>query len=189
MKFSPGNVPGVWVVDLDPIADHRGFFARAWCRSEFVAHGLQTEWEQSNVQFSPHAGTLRGIHYQAPPHAEVKLVRCTAGAVFDVAIDVREGSPTFGQWSGVELSADTHRAVWIPEGFAHGYVTLVPDTEVFYLTSHEYVPDSVRAVRPDDPGVAITWPRPIKIFPAGVEEWPWLVGAETVSSRGGGATE
>lgn len=174
MKFTAGDIEGVWVVDLEPIADERGFFARGWCEDEFAAHGLVADWRQSNIQFSPQAGTLRGIHYQAPPHAEVKLVRCTSGVAWDVAVDVRPGSATFGKYSVTELSAATHRSVWVPEGFAHAYITLEPDTEVFYLTSHAYVPEAVRAVRPDDPLAPIDWPRAIEVYPPGWENWPFL---------------
>ena len=173
MKFAPGVIEGLWIIDLEPVVDHRGFFARSWCQTEFGDHGLKADWAQSNIQFSPESGTLRGIHYQVPPFEEIKLVRCTRGSIFDVAIDVRPDSATYLGWSGVELTADSHRSIWVPAGCAHGYVTLEPETEVFYLTSHEYVPTAVRAVRYDDLVFGISWPRPIEILPHGHETWPF----------------
>lgn len=172
MRFTQGSIEGLYLVDIEPIEDHRGFFARSWCRDEFAERGLTTDWAQSNLQFSPKAGTMRGLHYQLPPYAEIKLVRCTQGAVFDVAVDLRPDSPTYLEWSGVELSPDTRQSVWTPEGCAHGYVTLRPSTEVFYLTSHEYVPDAVRGIRYDDPIFAIDWPRSIDLVPPDYDEWP-----------------
>lgn len=172
MKFTLGTVDGLWIIDPEPIEDHRGFFARSWCRTEFADHGMVAEWAQSNLQFSPTEGTMRGLHYQAAPHAEVKLVRCTRGSVFDVALDLRPDSPTFMKWSGVELRGDNRRSVWTPKGCAHGYVTLEPDSEVFYLTSNEYVPAAVRGIRYDDPAFAIGWPRSIDLVPGDYEEWP-----------------
>jgi dTDP-4-dehydrorhamnose 3,5-epimerase len=172
MRFTEGSVAGHWIVDLDPIEDHRGFFARTWCEEEFGAHGMTAKWPQQNMQYSPRPGTMRGLHYQVPPHSEIKLVRCSRGAVYDVALDLRPHSPTYGRWSGTELSADSHRSVWVPEGCAHGYVTLKPDSEVFYLTSAAYEPESVRGVRYDDPQFAIAWPRDIELVPSDYESWP-----------------
>ena len=172
MKFTPEAVADLWTIDLEPVRDHRGFFARAWCEDEFAEHGMEASWPQQNLQYSPEAGTMRGLHYQVPPHAEVKLVRCTRGAVFDVAVDLRPESPTYRQWSGTELRADQHRSIWVPRGCAHGYVTLEPDSEVFYLTSSRYVPSAVRGLRYDDPAFDISWPRPISLLPAEYETWP-----------------
>jgi dTDP-4-dehydrorhamnose 3,5-epimerase len=172
VKFSQGTIAGLMIVDLEPIEDHRGFFARSWCEKEFAEHGLVGEWVQSNIQFSPQAGTMRGLHYQLPPHTEIKLARCTKGAVFDVAVDLRPDSPTFLKWSGVGLNAEERRSVWTPAGCAHGYVTLVPESEVFYMTSHEYVPEAVRGIRYDDPTFAIEWPREISLVPADYDSWP-----------------
>lgn len=183
MRFTPGSVSGVWVIDLDPVDDHRGFFARAWCETEFGDAGLKASWRQSNIQHSPIVGTLRGIHYQREPHAEVKLVRCTSGAVFDVSIDLRPKSPTYRQWFGVELRSDSRNAVWVPEGCAHGYVTLEPGAEVFYLTSNEYVPSAVGAIRHDDPAFGVRWPVAVTLVPPGYEEWPFYDGNHQV--RGG----
>lgn len=172
MRFTPGSIDDLWRIDLEPVEDHRGFFARAWCEDEFAEHGLKVNWAQQNLQYSPLQGTMRGLHYQVPPHAEVKLVRCTRGAVFDVAVDLRPHSPTYRAWSGIELNPQSHMAVWVPRGCAHGYVTLEPDSEVFYLTSHPYVPEAVRGVRYDDPSFDIPWPRSIEIMPADYDEWP-----------------
>ena len=180
MRFGQGSIEGLWVIDLEPVNDHRGFFARTWCEREFSEHGLRAEWPQQNMQYSPHPGTMRGLHYQAPPHSEVKLVRCTRGAVFDVAIDLRRSSPTFGKWSGLELSASEHRAVWVPKGCAHGYLTLEPESEVFYLTSNEYVPSSVRGVRFDDPAFNVSWPRSIVHVPDDYHGWPDFTDANVV---------
>lgn len=171
MKFTPGAIEGMWVIETQPVVDHRGYFARVWCKEEFAHHGLEASWPQQNLQHSPQAGTMRGLHYQIPPHAEIKLVRCTRGSVFDVAVDLRPGSPTYGQWAGNELSADTHLAVWVPRGCAHGYVTLEPNSDVFYLTSNEYVPESVRGIRYDDPMFDISWPMPIDLVPDGYDTW------------------
>jgi dTDP-4-dehydrorhamnose 3,5-epimerase len=174
MKFTPSHVDGVWEIALEPVVDHRGFFARAWCEEEFARHGLVADWKQQNLQRSPEAGTMRGLHYQIPPHSEVKLVRCTRGSVFDVAVDLRPYSPTYLQWTGTELRSDSQNAVWVPRGFAHGYVTLEPDSEVFYLTSASYHPPSVRGVRYDDPAFRINWPRRIERVPADYDNWPWF---------------
>lgn len=172
MKFRRGTIEGLWVIDLDPVADHRGFFARAWCRDEFAEHGLAADWAQSNLQFSPHPGTMRGLHFQRPPNSEIKLVRCTRGAIFDVAADLRPDSPTYLKWFGIELRAETHSSVWVPKGCAHGYLTLDSDSEATYLTSNVYVPQSVGSLRYDDPAFGIAWPRPVEILPSDYETWP-----------------
>jgi len=158
MIFTPTQVEGVVIIDVEPRRDDRGFFARAFCAKEFEAQGLKSNFVQANMSFNPHLGTLRGMHWQAAPHEEVKVVRCTRGVIFDVAVDVRPVSPTFGKWTGVELSADNARALYIPEGCAHGYLTLTPDAEVHYLVSAFYAPAHERGARWDDPFFAITWP-------------------------------
>lgn len=160
MKFERTAIAGVWIVDLDPRAEERGFFARTFCRGEFAAHGLHTDWPQGNVSRNTRRGTLRGLHFQDAPHPEIKLVRCTAGAIFDVAVDVRRGSPTFGRWTGVELSAATGRALYIPAGCAHGFQTLTDDAEIFYMMGDSYFPELARGVRWDDPTIAVKWPLP-----------------------------
>jgi dTDP-4-dehydrorhamnose 3,5-epimerase len=149
---------GAFTIDVEPIADERGFFARTWCQRELEARGLETLVVQCSVSFNRHAGTLRGLHYQAAPHQEVKLVRCTAGAIFDVIVDLRAGSPTFARHVGVVLSARNHRMLYVPKGFAHGFQTLEPETEVTYQMSEFYHPDLACGVRWDDPALGIEWP-------------------------------
>lgn len=158
MKFTETPLQGAFVIELEPITDERGFFARSWCKKEFEARGLNGNLVQCNVSYNRTKGTLRGMHYQAKPHEEVKLVRCTLGAIYDVIIDLRPMSATFRQWSGVELTAANRKAHYVPEGFAHGFQTLEDDTELFYLMSESYHPESARTVRWDDPRIAVTWP-------------------------------
>jgi dTDP-4-dehydrorhamnose 3,5-epimerase len=158
--FEQAKLGGVFVVDLERREDPRGFFARAWCAREFADQGLSTEVVQANVSFNPRQGTLRGMHFQRAPHAEAKLVRCTQGAIYDVVIDLRPESETYRQWLGVELTQENRRALYVPEGFAHGYQTLVPDAEVFYQVSEFYTADAESGVRWDDPAFAIEWPDP-----------------------------
>lgn len=158
MRFLPTALPGVYVVEVEPKGDDRGLFARTYCRDEFAARGLCTDWAQCNVSFNARAGTLRGMHWQAAPHEEVKLVRCTSGAAYDVVADLRPGSPTYGKWVAVEISADNRRAVYIPGGFAHGFQTLAPGTELFYQMSAAYVPEAARGARWDDPALGVVWP-------------------------------
>lgn len=158
MRFSPTDLKDALIVEPELIADARGFFARMWCAEEFRAHGHDVQFVQANTSYNKHRGTLRGMHFQAPPHQEVKLVRCTKGAVFDAIVDLRPDSPTYRQWTGVELSEENWRALCVPEGFAHGYQTLTDDAEVFYLVSACYVPGAERGVRHDDPAFGIEWP-------------------------------
>ncbi len=158
MQFSPTRVIGAFIIDPDRRADERGFFARSWCRDEFAEHGLDPRLVQCNISFNHKTGTLRGMHYQHPPHAETKLVRCTAGAVFDVAMDIRRDSASFGKWVGVELTADNRRMLYIPEGCAHGYLTLADNCEVFYQVSASYAPDAADGVRWNDPAFDVEWP-------------------------------
>lgn len=162
MKFRPTTLPGAFVIELEPRRDPRGLFARTWCRRELAQQGLETAVEQCSLSFNPRAGTLRGMHYQAPPHGEVKIVRCTRGALYDVIVDLRPSSPAFRRWFGVELSADNRRMLYIPEGVAHGFLTLVPDTEVSYQMSRVHVPEAARGVRWNDPAFAIDWPAPVE---------------------------
>jgi dTDP-4-dehydrorhamnose 3,5-epimerase len=158
VKFLPLELPGVFLIEPEPLADDRGFFARTWCSREFADHGLVTAIAQCSLSYNRRKGTLRGMHYQAPPHEEVKIVRCTAGAIYDVVIDLRPGSPTRGRWLGVELSAANRRQIYVPAGFAHGFQALVDDTEVFYQISQFYHPESARGLRYDDPAFGIRWP-------------------------------
>ena len=158
MKFTPTAIAGVMVVDMEPIADERGLFARSFCAEEFAAQGLAAAFVQANIAFNPARGTLRGLHFQAAPEPEPKLVRCTRGAIFDVAVDLRPGSPSYCRWSGHELSAANRRALYVPEGCAHGLLTLEDDSEVSYLMGAAYDPGLARGVRWNDPAFAIAWP-------------------------------
>lgn len=158
MRFVPTALPGVVEVLLDPIVDERGSFARAYCEDEFAAAGLPLMGVQCNLSVNRWRGTLRGLHYQAAPAAETKLVRCVRGRMFDVAVDLRPDSPTFCRWIGVELDARHGNALFIPEGFAHGFITLADDTSVFYLMGARFSPGHGRGVRWDDPAFGIAWP-------------------------------
>lgn len=158
MKFTQTGVHGACEVDLEYRGDDRGFFARVFCREEFIANGLDPEVAQVNNSMSREAGTLRGLHYQVAPHGEAKLLRCLHGAVFDVVLDLRAGSPTFGSWHGATLTAENRKMLFVPKGCAHGFLTLKPDTEVLYLASSPYAGAMERIVRWDDPKFAINWP-------------------------------
>lgn len=158
MKFTPAGLPGLVVVDPEPAADERGLFARTFCADEFRRAGLHADFPQCSTSYNAKSGTLRGLHYQAAPHEEVKLVRVTRGAVFDVAVDLRPGSKTFRQWFGLELSADNRRQLYIPQGFAHGFQTLTDQAEVHYSIWPPYAPGHARGVRWDDPAFGIRWP-------------------------------
>ena len=158
MIFTPTPLAGAFAIELERREDERGFFARSFCQDEFSKHGLNPRIAQSNVSFNAKRGTLRGMHYQAKPHEEAKVVRCTQGAVFDVMVDLRPESNTFKRWHGVELSAANRRAVYIPDGVAHGFQTLTDDAELLYLMSEVYHPECARGVRWDDPAFRIEWP-------------------------------
>jgi len=158
MRFEETPLPGAWVVDLEPLTDDRGWFARTFDQAEFAARGLSPHVAQCNASFNPRRDTVRGLHYQADPHAETKLVRCVRGAVFDVAVDLRPDSPAHRRWHGVELSAANQRMFYIPAGMAHGFQTLGDDCELLYMMGHAYVPGAARGVRWDDPAFAIDWP-------------------------------
>lgn len=158
MKFIPTGLAGAWIVEPERLEDERGYFARTFCREEFGAHGLNPELVQCNVSFNAKKSTLRGMHYQASPHEEAKLVRCTRGAIFDVIIDIRPASTTFKKWFSAELSAVNGRALYVPEGFAHGFQSLEDGSEVFYQMSAAYSPDAARGVRWNDPAFGIHWP-------------------------------
>jgi dTDP-4-dehydrorhamnose 3,5-epimerase len=158
VTFRETALAGVWIVEPEPVTDRRGFFARTWCRREFAARGLDPALAQCSVSYNTRRGTVRGLHFQAAPHAEAKLVRCTRGAIHDVAVDVRHGSPTFGRWVAAELTADNHSMLYVPEGVAHGFQTLTDEAEVFYQISAFHEPDAARGVRWDDPTVGVAWP-------------------------------
>ena len=158
MLFRPLEISGLWLIEPEKVEDERGFFSRLFCADMFLERGLCADYPQWSVSFNKCRGTLRGLHFQAPPHDETKLVSCTRGAVFDVAVDVRPQSPSRGKWVGVELSADNRFVFYIPAGFAHGFQTLADDTEVRYHISKRYCAEASRGVRWDDPDLAIVWP-------------------------------
>lgn len=158
MIFTPTPLAGAWIVDQERLEDERGWFARTFCAREFQAHGLQFCIAQCSVSFNRQRGTLRGLHHQAPPHAEAKLVRCTRGAIFDVIVDLRADSPSAGRWYGAELD-DRGRMLFVPQGFAHGFMTLSDDSEVLYLMNEFYQRESARRIAWNDPALAIRWPR------------------------------
>jgi dTDP-4-dehydrorhamnose 3,5-epimerase len=156
--FTETRLAGAFTIDVERHEDERGFFARLWDGEELAAHGLDARVSQSSIAYNRVAGTLRGIHFQLPPFAETKLVRCTRGAIWDVIVDLRPGSPTFLDWVGVELSAENRRTLYVPEQFAHGYQTLLDASEVWYQMSAPYAPDAARGLRWDDPKLGIEWP-------------------------------
>jgi len=172
MIFSETKLEGAYIIDLERLKDERGFFARAWCRKEFENHGLTPRLAQANVSRSTKQGTLRGMHYQIAPYQEAKLLRCTNGAVYDVIIDLRPGSPTHMQWVGVELTAENYKMFYVPEGFAHGFVTLQNDTEVTYLVSQFYTPGSEKGIRWNDPIFGIDWPIEVQVISDKDKSWP-----------------
>lgn len=174
MKILPTEVEGCHVIELEERRDDRGFFARTFCADEFAAAGLEPAVAQCNLSFNDAAGTLRGLHLQLPPHAEAKLVRCTRGAILDVAVDVRPGSPTYGRHVAVELTADNRRALFLPAYVAHGYQTLVDDTEVLYQVSGPYAPGAEDGYRHDDPAFGIAWPLPVSSISEKDASWPLL---------------
>jgi dTDP-4-dehydrorhamnose 3,5-epimerase len=172
VKFFDTPIAGVKVVELDKRGDERGFFARTYCAEEMAAAGLDPTVVQGNVSRTAQAGTVRGMHFQLPPAAEGKYVRCTRGALFDVGVDLRAGSPTFGHWFGVTLDADEGNGVVLPRGVAHGFQTLVDDTEANYLVSAPYHPDLERGLPHDDPALAIGWPLPVTVVSDKDRTWP-----------------
>ncbi|MEW5977973.1 MAG: dTDP-4-dehydrorhamnose 3,5-epimerase [Acidobacteriota bacterium] len=172
MRFVETRIAGLYVVELEKIEDDRGFFGRSFCEQEFAKEGLATRMVQANIGFNKRKATLRGLHYQASPFAEAKLVRCTRGRVFDVALDLRPHSRTRGGWYGVELAEETHLALYLPEGFAHGYQTLTDNAEILYLTSQFFQPDAVRGVRFNDLLFNIVWPLEPQVISDKDRSWP-----------------
>lgn len=164
MRYTALSLPGAYLIDIEPLQDERGLFARTWCRREFEQHGLDTQIAQSNISLSRKRRTLRGMHFQAPPHEEIKLIRCTRGAIYDVIVDLRRDSPTFRRWFGTELTAENRRMLYVPKGLAHGFLTLRPDSEVQYQMSQPYVAEAVRGVRWNDAAFAIAWPEPVEVI-------------------------
>ena len=158
MRFRETELPGAFLIELEPHADARGFFARTFCEEEFAAHGLPARFPQHNLSRNALRGTLRGMHYNAAPHREAKLVRCTSGAIWDAIVDLRPGSRTRFRWLGVELTAERGEALFMPEGFAHGFISLIDASDVSYLMGRAFVPEAARGLRWDDPHIGIRWP-------------------------------
>lgn len=172
MKFYEIGLRNAYLIDLEERVDERGFFARAWCMREFEENGLLPRMVQANISFNKNKGTLRGMHYQIAPYHEAKLVRCTRGAIFDVIIDLREGSPTFKNWFGVELNEHNRKMIFVPEGFGHGFQTLVDNTEVFYQVSEFYTPSAEKGLRYNDPVIRVDWPLPVSTISGKDASWP-----------------
>ncbi len=172
MRFTQASIPGVWTIDPDSHEDERGRFFRAWCAREFAEHAISFTPVQANMGFSVRKGTVRGMHFQVAPAPEAKLVRCTRGAMFDVALDLRTDSPTYGQWFGAELSSDNGRSLYLPENCAHGYQTLEDSTEMHYMSSAFYTPNAAKGVRFDDPSFGIEWPEIITVLSEQDRNWP-----------------
>jgi dTDP-4-dehydrorhamnose 3,5-epimerase len=164
LTFLETKIEGAFEIRIEPSADERGFFARTWCQNEFEKNGLDAWLVQCNVSFNYRKGTLRGMHFQAEPHLEIKLVRCTRGKIYDVIVDLRPASPTFKQWIAASLTADSRNMLYVPEGCAHGFLTLEDETEVFYQMSGFYHPESARGVRWDDPAFQIIWPGQVEVI-------------------------
>lgn len=178
MRFFPAPLEGAFIIDIEPTADHRGSFARTYCAREFERHGLTARFVQCNVSMNLKRGTLRGLHYQAPPDTEGKLVRCIRGSVFDVIVDLRAESRTYKRYFALELTAATGKSLFIPEGFAHGFQTLEDDVELFYQMTNFYAPDSAAGLRFDDPELGIPWPLPVTRISEKDLLWPLMAGWE-----------
>jgi dTDP-4-dehydrorhamnose 3,5-epimerase len=180
MKFIPTELDGAFLLELEPQEDERGFFARSFCAREFESHGLSLGVVQSNVAFTYQKGTVRGLHYQASPAAETKLMRCTRGAIHDVIVDLRSESRTYLRYIAVELSAENRRGMFVPSRFGHGYQTLTNNTEVSYLVNEFYRSELERGLRYDDPALGIDWPLPVTSVSDKDTSWPLLEAASTV---------
>lgn len=179
MKFTETKLTGVWLIEIEPCADVRGFFARTWDCDAFAARGLNPNVLQCSISYNRKRGTLRGMHYQAAPHEETKLVRCTRGAIYDVVVDLRSDSPTYRQWIAFELNMENHRMLYIPPGCAHGFQTLTDEAEVFYQIADPYQPESARGLRYDDPALAIEWPLPVSVISQKDCNWPFIALSKT----------
>lgn len=184
MRFVPTMLAGAFLIEQERHADERGFFARTWCEEEFAERGLDAHLSQCSVSHNRHRGTLRGLHYQLPPYAEAKLVRCARGALYDVAVDLRPDSPAFQKWFGVELTEDNGRALYIPRGFAHGFLTLTADTEVEYFISTPYVPEATRGIRWNDPFCGVAWPAPVEVINPRDKDYPDVTMTQLLALRG-----
>lgn len=172
MRFVPLGVPGAFLVEIEPHADDRGAFARTFCAREFAAHGLADRWVQTSLSWNARRGTLRGLHWQAEPHAEAKTVRCVRGRIYDVLVDVRRDSHAFRQHVAVELDAERRNAVYVPPGVAHGFLTLEDESEVHYAMSEFHAPASARGARWDDPAFGVVWPQPVALVSERDRAWP-----------------
>lgn len=181
MTFLETKLQGVFEIHLEPNRDDRGFFARSWCQREFESHGLNPRVVQCNISFNTRKGTLRGIHYQAAPHAEAKVVRCTKGSIYDVVVDLRPQSPTFKKWIGAVLTATNRSMLYVPEGCGHGFLTLEDETEVFYQMSEFYEPELARGLRWDDPAFQIVWPGKVEVISERDRTYPNFEEAKCVS--------
>lgn len=180
MIFHQTALRDAYVLELEQITDERGFFARSWCKEEFESHGLDGDLVQCSLSFNNKKGTLRGMHFQVPPHGETKLVRCTNGAIFDVIIDLRVQSSTYMKWMGVELTAENRKMIYIPEGFAHGFQTLVDESEVFYFISEAFHPEAARGVCWNDSAFQIIWPKSDnRVISRKDQNWPMFVPGQT----------
>lgn len=175
MIFQETELKGAFLIEPERLEDERGFFARSWCKREFKAHGLNPELVQCNISFNKKKGTLRGMHYQEAPHEEARLVRCTNGAICDVIIDLCPGSQTHRQWFSVELTVENRKMLYIPEGFAHGFITLEDNTEVFYQMSESYAPECARGVRWNDSAFNILWPDDVVVISDRDKQYPDFV--------------
>lgn len=176
MHFEQTPLAGAWVIHVDRHADERGFFGRTYCEREFAEHGLCTHWVQCNVSFNHRRGTLRGMHFQREPHGEEKLVRCTAGALLDVIVDVRPDSPTYRQHVAVELTAENRTQLYIPRGMAHGFLTLADNTEVFYQMGNFFNADAACGFHYADPVLGIAWPEPVQVISDRDRDYPGIEG-------------
>jgi dTDP-4-dehydrorhamnose 3,5-epimerase len=172
MKFVETRLKGSFIIDPERLEDERGFFARSWCQQEAKQYGLEPKWPQCNISYNKSKGTMRGMHYQAAPFEEAKLVRCTMGAICDVIIDLRPDSVSFKKWTAVELSSESRRMLYVPEGFAHGFLTLQDNTEVFYQMSEVYAPNYARGLRWNDPAFGILWPTEVTVISAQDQNYP-----------------
>lgn len=175
MLFRATRLQDVKLIEIEPVTDARGFFARTFCAQEFAAAGLATSFVQHSISHTARSGTLRGMHFQRPPHEEVKFIRCLAGAIYDVLIDIRPGSLTYMQWEAYELAAGDRRQLYVPAGFAHGFQTLARETEVIYMMTAMYTPEAAAGIRHDDPAFKIAWPLPVTEISTKDLSWPDFV--------------
>ena len=172
MIFTRMGIEGAYIIEPEPLADERGFFARSFCEEEFRKNGLETEIVQCNISYNKKSGTLRGMHYQIPPFEEAKIVSCTRGSIYDVVLDLRRGSPSYCRWFATELSENNYTMVYVPKGCAHGYLTLEDDCMVYYQMTEFFHPECARGVRWDDPAFGITWPHPAEIISEKDQSYP-----------------